>query len=320
MIKILADWLVTSVLKLDPASKIGESFNFFIYDTVKIYLLVLIIIAVIAFIRTFLPPHKLKETFAKQKFGLGNLSASIFGAITPFCSCSSIPIFIGFLKAEIPLGIAFSFIITSPLVNEVVFVLMGGTFGWKIATLYALAGIILGVVAGMILGRMKLEKEIILKFNENAGENLSLDYLPKSLEGKIQYSLNESFTTFKKLWLVIAIGVGVGAVIHGYVPVDFFKHYLGVNSILAVPIATLIGIPIYAGCSTLVPVVFALTTQGIPLGTALAFMMAIAGLSLPEAIMLKKIMTMKLLAIFFGTVALGIIFIGYLFNLLNLVY
>ena len=320
MIKILADWLVTSVLKLDPASKIGESFNFFIYDTVKIYLLVLIIIAVIAFIRTFLPPHKLKETFAKQKFGLGNLSASIFGTITPFCSCSSIPLFIGFLTAEIPLGIAFSFIITSPLVNEVVFVLMGGTFGWKIATLYASAGIILGVVAGMILGRMKLEKEIILKLNENAGENLSLDYLPKSLEGKIQYSFNESFTTFKKLWLVIAVGVGIGAAIHGFVPAEFFKQYLNINSFLAVPIATLIGIPIYAGCSTLVPVVFALTTQGIPLGTALAFMMAIAGLSLPEAIMLKKVMTMKLLAIFFGIVALGIILIGYLFNLLNLVY
>ena len=320
MIQQFSAWLVYSVFNFDPASKMGGSINFFVYDTVKIYLLVLIIIGAIAFIRTFLPPHKLKETFAKQKFGLGNISASLLGAVTPFCSCSSIPVFIGFLKAEIPLGIAFSFIVTSPLVNEVVFVLMGGTFGWKIATLYALAGIILGVVAGLIIGRMKLEKEIILKFDENGGESLSLEYLPKSLEGKIQYSLNESWTTFKKLWLVIAIGVAIGAVIHGYVPADFFRQYLGVNSFLAVPVATLIGIPIYAGCSTLVPIVFALTAQGIPLGTALAFMMAIAGLSLPEAIMLKKVMTMKLLAIFFGTVALGIILIGYLFNFFNLVY
>jgi len=218
------------------------------------------------------------------------------------------------------MGIAFSFIITSPLVNEVVFILMGGTFGWAIATLYALAGIILGVAAGLILGKIKLEKEIIMKFDEIAGESLSLEYLPKSFEGKIQYSLNESFVTFKKLWLVIAIGVGVGAAIHGYVPVDFFKHYLNINSMLAVPVATLIGIPIYAGCSTLVPIVFALTAQGIPLGTALAFMMAIAGLSLPEAIMLKKVMTFKLLAIFFGIVALGIILIGYLFNIFSLVY
>lgn len=314
MIQQFSDWLVYSIFNFDSASKIGGSINFFVYDTVKIYFLVLIIIGVIAFIRTFLPPHKLKEIFAKQKFGMGNISASLLGAVTPFCSCSSIPIFIGFLKAEMPLGVAFSFIITSPLVNEVVFVLMGGTFGWRIATLYALAGIVLGVVAGLIIGKMKLEKEIILKFDENAGENLALEYLPKSLEGKIQYSLNESWGTFKKLWLVIAAGVAVGAVIHGYVPADFFSQYLSINSVLAVPIATLIGIPIYAGCSTLVPIVFVLTAQGIPLGTALAFMMAIAGLSLPEAIMLKKVMTMKLLAIFFGIVALGIILIGYLFN------
>lgn len=319
MIQQFADWLAYSVFNFNSASKIGGSVNFFIYDTVKIYLLVLIIIAVIAFIRTFLPPHKLKEAFAKQKFGAGNVSAAILGAVTPFCSCSSIPIFIGFLKAEIPLGIAFSFIITSPLVNEVVFALMGGTFGWKIAALYALAGIVLGVVAGIVIGKMKLEKEVILKFGDNIEENLSLEYLPKSIEGKIQYSLRESFTTFKKLWLVIAIGVGIGAAIHGYVPAEFFKQYININSLLAVPIAVLVGIPIYAGCSTLVPIVFAFTVQGIPLGTALAFMMAIAGLSLPEAIMLKKVMTMKLLAIFFGTVAVGITAIGYLFNLISLI-
>jgi len=319
MIQQFADWLIYSVFKLDPASKIGSSINFFVYDTVKIYLLVLVIITAIAFIRTFLPPHKIKEMFAKQKFGVGNFSAAILGAVTPFCSCSSIPIFVGFLKAEIPLGIAFSFIITSPLVNEVVFVLIGGTFGWKIATLYALSGIILGIVAGMVIGKMKLEKEVILKFNDDAGKDLSLEYMPKSWEGKIQYSLKEGFVTFKKLWLVIAIGVAIGAGIHGYVPAEFFQQYLNINSLLAVPLATLVGIPIYAGCSTLVPIVFALVGQGIPLGTALAFMMAIAGLSLPEAIMLKKVMTMKLLAIFFGTVAVGIILIGYLFNFISLI-
>jgi len=319
MIQQFADWLIYSVFNLDPASKIGSSVNFFVYDTVKIYLLILVIITAIAFIRTFLPPHKIKEMFAKQKFGVGNFSSAILGAVTPFCSCSSIPIFVGFLKAEIPLGIAFSFIITSPLVNEVVFVLMGGTFGWKIAMLYALSGIILGIVAGIVIGKMKLEKEVILKFNDNAGKDLSLEYLPKSWEGKIQYSLKEGFATFKKLWLVIAIGVGIGAVIHGYVPAEFFQQYLNINSLLAVPIAALVGIPIYAGCSTLVPIVFALVGQGIPLGTALAFMMSIAGLSLPEAIMLKKVMTIKLLAIFFSTVAVGIIIIGYLFNFISFI-
>lgn len=316
MIQKFADWLTYALFNLDAATKIGSSVNFFIYDTIKIYLLILVIIAVISFIRTFLPPHKIKETLAKQRFGIGNLSASILGAVTPFCSCSSIPIFIGFLKAELPLGIAFSFIITSPLVNEVVFVLMGGTFGWKIAMLYALSGIILGVVAGASIGKMKLEKEVLLDGGEKNGDNLRLDYLPKSLEGKIQYSLSEGVATLKKLWLVILIGVGVGAAIHGYVPASFFEDYLNINSVLAVPLATLIGIPIYAGCSTLVPIIFALTAQGIPLGTALAFMMAIAGLSLPEAIMLKKVISMKLLTIFFGTVAIGIILIGYLFNAL----
>lgn len=280
--------------------------------------MVLAIIAGIAFIRTFLPPHKIKQLFTKQKFGVGNFSSALLGAVTPFCSCSSIPIFVGFLKAEIPLGIAFSFIITSPLVNEVVFVLMGGTFGWKIATLYALSGIVLGVIAGMIIGKMKLEKEIILKLNDNAGNDLSLEYMPKSLEDKIQYSLKEGFAAFKKLWLVIAIGLGIGAAIHGYVPTEFFQQYLNINSLLAVPLATLVGIPIYTGCSTLVPIVFALVGQGIPLGTALAFMMAIAGLSLSEAIMLKKVITMKLLAVFFGVVAVGIMAIGYLFNLIFL--
>lgn len=315
MLKQFSDWLVYSIFKFDSVSKIGSSVNFFVYDTIKIYFLVVAVVAAIAFLRTFLPPHKIKETLSKQKFGAGNLAASILGAITPFCSCSSIPIFIGFIKAEVPLGIAFSFIITSPLVNEIVFIMMGGLFGWKIAILYALAGITLGVAAGLILGKMKLEKELVLDLNDSNGESLTLDYLPKSIEGKIQFSLNESFSTFKKLWLVIAIGVGVGAAIHGYVPIEFFRQFLGVGSIWAVPIATLIGIPIYAGCSTVVPIVFALFGQGFPLGTALAFMMAIAGLSLPEAIMLKRVLSMKLLAIFFGVVALGIIIIGYLFNL-----
>lgn len=313
MIQGFTDWLVFSIFNFDAASKIGSSVNFFVYDTIKIYFLIIVVVAVIALLRTFLPPHKIKEVLSKQKFGTGNLAASMLGAITPFCSCSSIPLFIGFIKAEVPLGIAFSFLITSPLVNEIVFVMMGGMFGWKIAFLYALAGIVLGVVAGLIIGKMKLEKEMILN-SSSQGENLNLDYLPKSLEGKVQFSLNESFSTLKKLWLVIAIGIGVGAVIHGYVPAEFFKHYLGVDSILAVPIATLVGIPIYAGCSTVVPIVFAMFGQGVPLGTALAFMMAIAGLSLPEAIMLKRVLSLKLLAIFFGVVALGITLIGYLFN------
>jgi uncharacterized protein len=317
MFKLFADWLIFSILNFDPASKLGGSINFFVYDTLKIWFLILIVVTLIAFIRTFLPPHEIKKILSKQKYGLGNILAAILGAVSPFCSCSSIPLFIGFMEAEVPLGMAFSFLITSPLVNEVVFVLMGGIFGWKIAFLYAFSGITLGVIAGRIIGKMKLEKEVILKLGEGKGKSKT-EYLPKSMSGKIQFSFTEGFATFKKLWWIILIGVGIGAYIHGYVPQEFFSKYLGVDSLFAVPIAVLIGIPIYAGCSTVVPIAFALTVKGVPLGTALAFMMAIAGLSLPEAIMLKKVLSLKLLVLFFSIVAAGIILIGYLFNLLSL--
>lgn len=318
MFKIIADWLswgINSPAGISPQSRLGESIHYFIYDLVKIYVLTLVVIAVIAFIRTYLPPHKIKELLAKQRFGLGNFFASALGAVTPFCSCSSIPLFIGFLEAEVPLGMAFSFLITSPLVNEIVFVLMGSTFGWKIAGLYVVAGMALGIGSGLVIGRLNLDQEVILRSAKNkVGEVLPLGYLPKTLEGKLQYSLSQSLLIFKRLWVFIAVGVAVGAWIHGYVPVDWFEHYLNVNSWLAVPIATLIGIPIYAGCSSLVPIAFALTVKGVPLGTAMALMMSIAGLSLPEMIMLKRVLSLKLLAIFVGVVAVGIMVIGYLFN------
>lgn len=315
MFQSFADWLVYVVFRFDPASKLWSSINFFVYDSVKILWLIFFIVSIIAFAKTFFPPHTIKNTLSRQRFGIGNFSASMLGAVTPFCSCSSIPLFVGFLRAEVPLGIAFSFIITSPLVNEVVFILMGGVFWWKIAILYALAGIFLGVFAGSIIWAFKLEKEICLDSNASKKTLQDTEYLPKQLEGKIQYALNDGIATVKKLWIIIIIGVWIGAIIHGYVPSEFFTQYLQADSWLAIPIVTLIGIPIYAGCSTLVPVVFAFVEQGVPLGTALAFMMSIAALSLPEAIMLKRVMTLKLLTIFFGVVAVGIMIIGYAFNI-----
>lgn len=313
MLESLAHWLTNNLLKLNPESRLTESLNFFIVDTIKIYLLVFLVMTVIAFIRTFLPPHKIKEVLSKQKFGIGNLVAALLGAVTPFCSCSSIPIFLGFIEAEVPLGIAFSFLITSPLVNEVAFVLMGGTFGWTVAVLYAVAGIALGTVAGLIMGRLNLGKEIILNKGQADQNTLTKPEL-KSLKEKIFFALRQAKNTFKNLWWIILISVAVGAAIHGYVPDKFFTDYLNVKSAWAVPVATLIGVPVYAACSTVVPIAFAAVTKGVPLGTALAFMMAIAGLSLPAAIILKRAMTLRLLLIFFGIVAAGIILIGYLFN------
>lgn len=315
MIQLIADFIVFSLLKLPEGSPLGNAINFFVYDVVKILFLIFVVVTVINFIRTFFEPKKVKESIGRLKWGLGNLAAALFGAVTPFCSCSSIPLFIGFLEARIATGIAFSFLITSPLVNEVAFVIMGGLFGWRLAFIYAFSGIALGVMGGLIMGWLKLDKEIILETRE---EKQNEYYLPKTLRGKTKFALEIGIRTLKKLWPYVLGGVGIGAIIHGYVPEDFFMNTIGRYQTFSVPIAALIGIPIYAGCSTVVPLIFSITANGIPLGTSLAFMMAIAGLSLPEAIILKRVMTLKALVLFFGIVGIGIVAIGYLFNIIRI--
>lgn len=318
MLGNIVDYLVYNLLPFNPETKLGQSVNYFLYDSLKILLLILLVIFVISFLRTYLPPEKINRIYAKQRFGLGNLMASLFGAVTPFCSCSSIPIFIGFLQAKVPIGIAFSFIITSPLVNEIMLVMMGGIFGWKVAVTYALAGILIGTLAGVVIDKLGLGKEIILKIEKQKGKHLDLSYMPRDLKSKCEYAWTQTKSIFKKLWWIVLIGVGVGAAIHGYVPAEVFTDYLHINSVLAVPIAVLVGIPLYAGCSTMVPIVFAITAKGIPLGTALAFLMSVAGLSAPEAVMLKRVLSWKLLSFFYLIVAAGIIMMGYLFNLIGL--
>lgn len=314
MFQYIADLITYDLFKIKEGTSLASSVNFFFYDIFKIFLLIFLVVSFISFFRTFFSANKIKNFASKAKYGLGNLGASIFGAVTPFCSCSSIPIFIGFLKARIPLGIAFSFLITSPLVNEVAFVMMGAMFGWKIASLYAIFGILLGVIAGIVLGKLNLEKNLILEKGE--GKNFE-EYMPRTFHGKLQYALTDGAKTFKKLYIYIIAGVLVGALIHGYVPKEFFIEHIGKYELLSVPIAVLFGIPIYAGCSTLVPIIFSITANGVPLGTSLAFMMAIAGLSLPEGIMLKRVMNLKLLLTFFGIVAVGITMIGYIFNFIS---
>ncbi len=311
MFNWIAETIVYNILKLPQEDRLASALHFFIYDSLKILILIFLVVSVITFIRTFFKDESLRKFMQKAKFGSGNFAAALFGAVTPFCSCSSIPIFIGFLKARIPIGIAFSFLITSPLVNEVAFVIMGGLFGWDLALLYAFSGITLGVIGGLLLGSLKLDKEIIL--NDDL-QTKKINEMPKKFDKKVKFSLKEGFKTFKKLLPYVLGGVAVGALIHGFVPQEFFMEFIGKYSILSVPIATLVGVPIYAGCSTVVPLIFGITANGVPLGTSLAFMMSIAGLSLPEAIILKRVMSVKLLAIFFSSVAVGIIIIGYLFN------
>jgi uncharacterized membrane protein YraQ (UPF0718 family) len=309
MFKYLADLVTFSLLRLEPASKLAESVNFFVYDVLKIAFSILLVITIISFLRTYISPHKIREWLSKQRFGLGYFVAAGFGAISPFCSCSSIPLFIGFIEAGIPLGIAFAFLVTSPLVNEIVFVLMLGTFGPGIAFLYAGFGILLGVVCGMLLQRLRLGSDII-KLDKPA----EMMDMPQELKAKLRFAYDETAWIFKKIFPFILIGVAIGAVIHGYVPTELITRYIKSESIFAIPLAVIIGVPLYAGCSTLVPVIFAFTQKGIAMGTALAFMMAVSGLSLPEAILLKSVMRIRLLAIFFTIVALGIMAVGYLFN------
>jgi hypothetical protein len=313
MIDKAVDWAVYSAIGLDTSSEFGHALNFFLYDTIKIFILLFVMISIIGFLRSYIPERKIKQLLSGKKQGVGNLLAAVFGAITPFCSCSSIPIFFGFLKAGVPLGVTFSFLITSPIINEYVFVLMWGFFGWKIAIAYVISGLLIGIVAGVILGKMKLEHliEKDIKINQK-GQTKKFNRINQ----RIIFGINEATDIIKKLWLWIIVAVGIAAAIHNYVPESVIQNIVGSGGIFTVPIAVLLGVPLYGSCAAIVPIAVVLFEKGVPLGTALAFMMAIAALSLPEAIMLRRAMKLKLIAIFFGIVTLSIVITGYIFNIL----
>ena len=315
MLQLVVDWLTYSVLKLNADSKIGSGINFFIYDSLKIMLLLFIMIGLIGFLRSFISQEKIKAWITGKK-SWGNFFASLFGAVTPFCSCSSIPLFISFLEAGIPLGVTFSFLVTSPLINEYLVVLMIGFFGWKITLAYIISGMAIGMITGLILGKMKLEKYIEKDIvAENAEE--ACEVKAKGIKQRIIFGINEAKCIVKKLWIWVLIGVGLGAAIHNYVPNEAVHSIVGKAGFFSVPIAALIGVPMYGSCAAIVPIAVVLFQKGFPLGTALAFMMAVSALSLPEAIMLRRAMKLKLIFIFFSITTLGIIFTGYLFNLLQ---
>ncbi len=315
MLQLIIDWLTYVVLKLNPESKIGSTINYFIYDSIKIILLLFVMISVIGFFRSFVSERKIKEWIIKTG-AWGNFFASLFGAITPFCSCSSIPLFISFLDAGVPLGVTFSFLITSPLINEYLVVLMLGFFGWKITLAYIISGMVIGIIVGMVLGKMKLEKYIekdIIVSREDGACAVRVS----GIKDRIGFGINESVCIVKKLWFWVLAGVGLGAVIHNYVPQETVQSIVSKTGPFSVIIATAIGVPMYGSCAAIVPIAVVLFEKGFPLGTALAFMMAVAALSLPEAIMLRRAMKLKLIAIFFGITSISIIFTGYLINFLQ---
>ena len=312
----MADWLTYDIFDLGQSSRLGTSINFFIYDFLKILILLLIVNYFMAIVRRYLPVKKLKDFLASRKwYGADYFLGSFFGAITPFCSCSSIPLFIGFLKAGIPLGVTLSFLITSPLVNQVAVVLFAGLFGWKITILYVISAVLLGVVGGFVLGKLKLEKYVADYVWQVKSKKIDLEQKKETWQNLLKIFWKEGWRFTRKIIWYVLIGIGAGAVIHGFVPADFFEHYITADNLFAVPIATILAVPMYANAVGVIPIMQSLVEKGIPLGTAMAFMMAVVGLSLPEALILKRVMKMKLLIYFFGITTVNIIIIGYLFNI-----
>ena len=315
----LADWLTYATFSLQQGSHLADSVNFFIYDSLKILFLLLIINYIMAIIRHYLPVEKIRAFLASRKwYGADYLLAAMFGAVTPFCSCSSIPFFVGFLSAGIPIGVTFSFLITSPLVNEAAIILLAGFFGWKLTLIYIISGIALGVIGGMALSKINVKKHIsadilALTTKVQSDNKVSVSRFSRKL---LPVWWREAYQLTLKLLPYILIGVGLGAAIHGFVPQSFFENTLHSGAWWTVPLATIVAVPLYSNAVGVVPIVQALVLKGVPIGTAFAFMMATVGLSLPEALILKKVMSLKLLALFFGITALGIMIIGYIINFL----
>lgn len=312
-VQILADWLTFSVAKLNPQSQAGASLNFFIFDSIKIFTLLVLVIFSVALLRSYLPPEKIRSLLSARRAYVGNVLAALLGVATPFCTCSAIPLFLGFIQAGVPLGVTFSFLVSSPMVNEVALVLLFGMFGWKIALFYAASGIIIATFSGMALGRMKVE-HLLEDFVINTKSKNGMS--PKTPNGKQRTVQAWRYTseTLGKIWPYVLLGIGAGAFIHGYVPMDFLAAYAGADKWYAVPLATLIGIPLYGNAAGIAPLVSSLTDKGLAVGTSLSFMMAVTALSLPEFMILKKIMKPKLIIIFALTVGLGIMLTGYAFN------
>jgi len=320
-IQQIADWLVYDVLNLDKGQHLAEALNFFIYDSSKILILLFVVIFFMGIVNSYFPIDKVKNYLSRNKlYGLEYLIASLFGVFTPFCSCSSVPLFIGFVRGGIPLGVTFSFLITSPLVNEVAIGLFVGLFGIKTTIIYVISGVLLGTISGIILQKLKLEhlltpwvKEVLA----NAQRDQDIFQIEnQTLRQRLPVIWAEVVKILKGVIPYVIIGIAVGGLMHGYIPEGFFEKYMSKDNLFAVPMATILAVPMYSNASGILPIVQVLVAKGIPIGTAIAFMMGVVGLSLPEAMLLKKVMTMKLITVFFGVVILCIITSGYLFNII----
>jgi uncharacterized membrane protein YraQ (UPF0718 family) len=315
-----ADWLIYGVFEIGADTKLGTAFNFFVYDTLKILILLFVIVFLMGIVNAYFPIEKLKNYLNKKKlYGLEYFFSSVFGALTPFCSCSSVPLFIGFVQGGIPLGVTFSFLITSPLVNEVAIAMFLGMFGVKATFIYAFSGILLGTIGGWLLGKLNLEpllSDWVKKILANKMQQAEYEDEKRSFTQRLPEITRGAWDIVKGVIIYVIIGIAIGATMHGYVPENFFNQYLGGGQWWTVPLAVIVAIPMYANAAGIVPVIEVFVAKGVPFGTAIAFMMATVGLSIPEATLLKKVMSLKLIAIFFGVVTLCIIISGYLFNII----
>ena len=315
MLKIFtnfADFITFQILGLNQGEHLSEAIHFFIEDTLKIFFLLVTIIFVVAIVRSFFPPERTRRFLTKKKIIVAHVLAALLGVVTPFCSCSACPLFIGFVEAGIPLGVTFSFLISSPMVNEVALVLLFGLFGWKIAVIYLVTGILVAVVAGFVIGRLNMEKYVADYVWEIRMGEAEIPQL--SWHDRIEYAKGYVKDIISRIWPYVLGGIAVGALVHGYVPQDFLLRYAGPSNPVAVPVAVLLGVPLYSNAAGVIPIVQALMAKGLPLGTTLAFMMAVTALSFPEMVILSQVLKRQLIITFVGVVTTAIIMVGYIFN------
>jgi uncharacterized protein len=313
-VQLFSDWITYTIFSLVKGSILAGAVNFFIFDSIKIFLLLSVIIFVVSLIRSYLPPEKTKKWLSNRYEIVGNVLAAMIGIVTPFCSCSAVPLFIGLVESGVPLGVTFSYLISAPMVNEVAAVMLLGLFGPGVAVLYIASGVTIAVIVGYILGRMKLEhlvEDYVWKIKVN-NDTVTFN---KSIQERVLEAYRYMVDLVKKVFPYILIGVAAGALVHGYAPENFLAKIAGKGNPLAVPIAILIGVPLYSNAAGTIPIVKSLIEKGLPIGTALAFMMSVTALSFPEMIILRKVLKPKLLVIYIAILTLGIIFTGYFFNL-----
>jgi uncharacterized membrane protein YraQ (UPF0718 family) len=309
-----SQWVAYKVFPLAPGSHLGDAVSFFFLDIPKVFMLLILVVFGVGIVRSFFNPERTRAILAGKREFIGDVLAALLGIVTPFCSCSAVPLFIGFVEAGIPIGVTFAFLISAPMVNEIALVLLFGLFGWRIAMIYLSMGLLIAILTGIVIGRLNMEHQV-----EDWVYEIRMGQTPMQLQqlswlGRIDYGLYQVREIVGKVWIYIVLGIGAGAAIHGYVPQGFLSALMGKQAWWSVPAAVVLGVPLYSNAAGIIPVVEALLSKGAALGTVLAFMMSIIALSLPEAVILRKVLKPRLIAVFIGVVAVGITLVGFLFN------